>query len=83
MAAGGTNLVPLINEYAVQYNKLVYNVENQKIMVSMYQDAANKVSPLVSQIAKRGKPPGGMQDLFERRNRHACGGKRAPDELPS
>lgn len=45
-------LAPSIDKYRIAYEKLVYVVENEKVMVAMYHDAADKMNPLTASIQK-------------------------------
>ncbi|GEN33128.1 methyl-accepting chemotaxis protein [Aneurinibacillus danicus] len=45
-------LAPSIDKYGQAYEKLVYAIENEKVMIAMYHDAANKMNPLAASIQK-------------------------------
>ncbi|MBN6188322.1 methyl-accepting chemotaxis protein [Aneurinibacillus sp. BA2021] len=45
-------LTPSVNKYEAAYEKLVYVMENEKVMVEMYHDAANKMNPLAASLQK-------------------------------
>ncbi|GED12253.1 methyl-accepting chemotaxis protein [Aneurinibacillus migulanus] len=52
MKQAAPELALQIEQYNQAYEKLVYAVENEKVMIEMYHNAANKMSPLASSIQK-------------------------------
>jgi methyl-accepting chemotaxis protein len=49
---GNADIIALIDKYNQEYEKMVYVVENEKVMIAMYHNAANAMNPLIASVQK-------------------------------